>query len=322
MITPATAGPFDLGTVVVRVALRVDPETAQVTAVSDPIPDVFGGAQLSIRSIALDLTKKEFTLNPTNCAKQTNTATIRGGGGDPTNPAAWSSVNASVPFQATNCDALGFKPSLALKFLGKKKTTRRAGHPRVQATLTARPGDANLSQTVVTLPKSELIDQGHIKTICTRVQLAAGNCPDNAIYGYATAESPLLGQPLSGPVYLTSSSHTLPDLLADLHGQVNIRLRGVIKSVKKGRIQTTFAGIPDVPVSTFRLTLRGGKKGILVNSKDLCAKKYFSRFTFKGQNGAQLIKKRSRLQVAACGKVKKHGGKHKKKPGRHGKKRS
>jgi hypothetical protein len=318
VITPATAGPFDLGTVVVRVALQINPETAQVTAVSDAIPDVFGGAQLSIRSIALDLTKKDFTLNPTNCSKLTTTAAIRGGGGDPTSPAAWSTVNASVPFQATNCGALDFKPSLNIKFFGKKKTTRRAGHPRLQATLTARPGDANLEQAVVTLPKSELIDQSHIRTICTRVQLAANDCPAGAIYGYATAESPLIAEPLSGPVYLTSSNHTLPDLLADLHGQVNIRLRGVITSNKKHRIVTTFAGIPDVPVSTFKLTMQGGKKSLLVNSKNICAKRFFSRFVFSSQNGKQLIKKRSKLQVAACPKVKKHVKKHKAK----GKKRS
>jgi hypothetical protein len=317
VVTPATAGPFDLGTVVVRVALQVNPETAQVTAVSDPIPDVFGGAQLSIRSIALDLTKKEFTLNPTSCGKMSNTATLNGGGGDPTNTAAWSSFNASVPFQTSNCQALDFRPQLLTRFLGGKKQTRRAGHPKLEATLTARPGDANIAQTTLTLPPSELIDQGHIKTICTRVQLAAHECPAASVYGFARAESPLLDKELAGPVYLVSSSHVLPDLLADLRGQVEIQLRGVIKSVKHGRIRTTFAPIPDVPVSKFTLTMQGGKKGLIQNSRNLCTHRYFSKLSFLAQNGKQLVKKKLPLGVAACHGIKKP--KHKKAKHRKGK---
>jgi hypothetical protein len=299
VVTPATAGPFDLGTVVVRVALQVNPETAQVTAVSDPIPDVFGGAQLSIRSIALDLSKPEFTLNPTSCDKSADTAALRGGGADPTNPAAWSTFAASVPFQTSNCDALKFRPKLVTRFLGKGQT-HRAGHPKLEATLTARPGDANIARATLTMPPSELIDQAHFKTICTRVQLAAHECPKASVYGHASATSPLLDDPVTGPVYLVSSDHVLPDLLADLRGQVEIQLRGVIKSVKGGRIRTTFPSIPDVPVSKFKLTMQGGKKGLIQNSRNICTHKYFSRLNFLSQNGKHLVKKKLPLGVAAC----------------------
>src|ERR1700761_600133 len=205
VVTPATAGPFDLGTVVVRVALFVDPETTQVTAVSDPIPDVFGGAQLSIRSIAIDLSRKEFTLNPTSCDKSATTAVLAGGGANPATPASWSSFAAAAPFQTTNCGALDFKPKLTTKLFGGHS---RTGHPKIEATLEAREGDANIASAVLTLPRSELIDQAHIKTICTRVQLAAQNCPAASIYGYARAESPLLEKELAGPGYLLSSTHT------------------------------------------------------------------------------------------------------------------
>jgi hypothetical protein len=304
VVTPATAGPFDLGTVVVRVALFVDPETTQVTAVSDPIPDVFGGAQLSIRSVAIDLSKKEFTLNPTSCAKLATTATLNGGGANPASPSAWSSFNASVPFQTSNCQALKFRPKLTTRFLGGVDQTHRAGHPKLRATLVARSGDANIARATLTLPRSELIDQSHIKTICTRVQLAAHECPRKAVYGYARAESPLLEQQLAGPVYLVSSDHTLPDLLADLEGQVDVQLHGVIKSVKGGRIRTTFSPIPDVPVSKFVLTMQGGKKGLLENSRDLCTHRYFSKLNFLAQNGKHLRKKRLPLGVAGC-----HAGK-------------
>lgn len=320
IVTPATAGPFDLGTVVVKVALFVDPETTQVTAVSDPIPDVFGGAQLSIRQIELNLNRKEFTLNPTSCAKLQTTATVNGGGGNPASSSAWSSYGASAGFQASACEALEFQPQLSIRFLGGRKATKRVGHPSLQATLEARKGDANIAAATVTLPPSEQLDQSHIKTICTRVQLAANQCPAASVYGHASATSPLLEKELSGPVYLVSSDHTLPDLLADLQGQVDVRLHGVIKSVgKKSRIQTSFAPIPDVPVSKFTLTMEGGKKGLLVNSKDVCTKRYFSRVEFNAQNGKSSLNKRSPLQVGnGCHGVKKHKARKKK---RHHKKK-
>jgi hypothetical protein len=305
VITPATAGPFDLGTVVVRVALQVNPETAQVTAVSDPIPDVFGGAQLSIRQIALELSRKEFALNPTSCEKMTDAATLSGGGANPASSASWSSFTTSVPFQTSGCEALKFRPKLVTKFLGGKKQTRRAGHPRLRATLTAREGDANIAGATLTMPRSELIDQGHIKTICTRVQLAAHQCPAASVYGHASAISPLLEKELAGPVYLVSSNHVLPDLLADLQGQVEIQLHGVIKSVKHGRIRTTFSPVPDVPVSKFTLTMQGGKKGLIQNSRNLCTHRYFSRLTFLAQNGKRLVKKKLPLNAVGC-----HGKKH------------
>ncbi len=137
VITPGVAGPFDLGTVVVRASLFVDPETAQIHAVSDAIPDVFGGAKLDIRSIAVNVNKDDFTLNGTNCSKFASAGTLKGGGADPTNPAAFSSFAVSDPVQLDNCPALGFKPKLNLRLFG---ATKRAKHPRLRAVLKARAG--------------------------------------------------------------------------------------------------------------------------------------------------------------------------------------
>jgi len=301
VVTPATAGPFDLGTAVVRVALFLEPETAQVHAVSDPIPDVFGGTQLSIRAINLDLDRKSFTLNPTSCSPLATTGTVKGGGADPTNPAAFSPFGINVPFQTTECEKLGFRPKLFTRLFGKRKSTRRAQHPKFRATLVARDGDANIARAALTLPHAEFLEQSHIRTICTRVQLAAGDCPMAAIYGYARAKTPLLDDELAGPVYLVSSSHELPDMLVDLRGQVDVRLRGVISAVA-GRIKTAFSAVPDVPVSKFVLTMKGGKKGLLVNSRNLCAAPAFSHLNFKAQNGKKLGKKRLPLRVPACKK--------------------
>ncbi|HET7121676.1 MAG TPA: hypothetical protein VFI17_10590 [Solirubrobacterales bacterium] len=304
VVTPATAGPFDLGTVVVRVALFVDPETAQIHAVSDPIPDVFGGTQLSVRSVDLTMDRPDFTLNPTSCEPWATAGALAGGGADPTVPAAFSAFPVSAPFQTSECEALGFKPKLVTTLLGGRKVTRRTKHPRVRAVLTARPGDANIRRAAVTLPHSLFLDQAHIGTICTRVQLAAQTCPARSVYGFARAKSPLLDGELSGPVYMVSSDHELPDLLADLQGQVNIRLRGVISSTK-GRMKTVFATVPDVPVSRFELNMKGGKKGLLVNSRNLCLKKNLASLNFKAQNGKSLRKKRLALRVPGCRGTKK-----------------
>jgi hypothetical protein len=302
VITPATAGPFDLGTVVVRVALFVDPETAQIRALSDPIPHVFGGALLNIRSVDLKMDRPNFTLNPTSCAAGAIAGALNGGGAEPLDPATFSSFGVSVPFQTSDCGALKFRPKLKTTLIGARKKMRRNGHPAFRAVLTARDGDANIQRAALTLPHSQFLDQNHIGTICTRVQLAAAACPARSIYGFAKAETPLLDDPVAGPVYLIASDHELPDLLADLHGQVNVRLRGVISSAKE-RLKTVFFPVPDVPVSKFTLNMKGGKKGLLVNSRDLCKGANRSFLSFKAQNGKKLKVKKLPLRTPSCKKA-------------------
>ena len=299
VVTPATAGPFDLGTVVVRVALFVDPETAQIRAVADPIPHVFGGTLLSVRSVDLKMDRPNFTLNPTSCEPLATSGFLNGGGGDPTNRAAFSAFGVSAPFQASNCGALKFRPKLYTKLIGKRKKMRRNGHPAFQAVLVARAGDANIKRAALTLPRSQFLDQSHIGTVCTRVQLAAAACPARSIYGYAWAETPLLDDKVAGPVYLVSSNNELPDLLADLKGQVNVRLRGVISSSKR-RMRTVFSNVPDVPVSKFVLRMKGGKKGLLVNSQNLCGRRNVSALNFKAQNGKRVRVKKLPLRTPSC----------------------
>jgi hypothetical protein len=301
-ITPAVAGPFDLGTVVVRVALNVEPETAQIHAVSDVIPDVFGGVKLDLRSINLDIDRSKFMVNPTNCAAQATTGAINGGGADPTNPATFSSYAVNDPFQATQCKKLGFKPKLKVKLNGP---TKRAKNPRLTAILTAKKGQANVARTALTMPHSLFLDQGHIGTVCTRPQLAAHACPKKSVYGHAEAKSPLLDKKLKGKVFLVSSNHELPDLLVDLRGQVEIYLRGVISS-KHGGLKTVFNNVPDVPVSKFTLKMKGGKKSLLVNSTNTCAKPQRAKLNIKGQNGKKVKNKKFRLNIVSCGKHKKH----------------
>lgn len=298
--TPALAGPFDLGTVVVRVAVHVDPETAQIHAVSDLIPDVFGGAKLDLRQIDLDINRKKFMLNPTNCDAQATSGVIRGGGADPTNPAAFSAFAVSDPFQASQCKRLGFRPKLKVKLFGG---TKRDKNPRLKAILTTRKGQANIARTALTMPRSLFLDQSHIGTVCTRPQLAAHDCPKASVYGKGWAKSPLLSKPLKGKVYLVSSNNELPDLLVDLRGQVDIHLRGVISS-KRGGLKTVFRKVPDVPVSKFVLNMKGGKKSLLVNSQNTCAKPQRAVLNIKGQNGKKVKNNKYKLNIVSCGKKK------------------
>lgn len=300
-ITPAMAGPFDLGTVVVRVALHVDPETAQVHALSDAIPDVFGGVKLDLRTIDLNLDRGKFSLNPTNCSPQATTGVINGGGADPTNPAAFSAYPVNDPFQATGCNKLAFKPKLKIQLFGG---TTRNKYPRLKATLTARKGDANMARTAVTMPRSLFLEQGHIGTVCTRPQLAAHACPKASVYGKAWAKTPLLDKKLAGKVYLVSSNNKLPDLLVDLRGQVDIHLRGVISSGSTGGLKTVFRKVPDVPVSKFVLNMKGGKKSLLVNSVNTCAKPQRAIVKMKAQNGKKKNNNKFKLNVTSCGKKK------------------
>jgi hypothetical protein len=301
IVTPAVAGPYDLGTVVVRTALKVDPFTAQINAVSDPIPNVFGGVKLDVRSIDIDMNRFKFMLNPTNCAAAATAGTLNGGGANPALATAWSSAAVSAPFQATACNKLGFKPSVHARIKGG---TTRAKNPQLRVVVQARSGDANIARTSLNLPHALFLDQSHIKTICTRVQLAEDKCPSASVYGHAEASSPLLKKKLTGPVYLVSSKNKLPDLLADLKGQINIQLDGVIDQ-KHGGLRTVFSGTPDVPLKTFVLNMQGGKKSLLQNSTNICKNRPKAILNVKGQNGKVVKTNQLAINVASCGGKKK-----------------
>lgn len=301
VITPALSGPFDLGTVVVRVALNVQVSSAQIKAVSDPIPDVFGGVKLDLRQIDVDINRKNFMRNPTNCSKQATAGTLSGGGANPSDPAAFSSYPVSSPFQASGCNKLDFAPKF---FVRLKGPTKRNGFPQLRAVLEAGNGDANIARTALTLPHSLFLEQGHLGTVCTRPELAEGKCPKASIYGKASAVSPLLGKKLQGNVYLVPSKHKLPDLLVDLKGQVNIRLRGVIGS-KRGGLKTVFGGLPDVPLTKFVLNMAGGEKSLLVNSENSCRADQTAVLNIKAQNGKKVLDNKFGLNIASCGGKKK-----------------
>jgi hypothetical protein len=295
VVVPAVAGPFDLGNVVVRAGLHVDPETAQVSALSDPIPQILEGIPLGVRDIRVHVDRPNFTLNPTNCEPMAIEATVFGNSG--------AVALLSNRFQVADCANLGFKPKLKLNLKGG---TKRGAHPALRAVVRAKSGHANISQAVVKLPRSAFLDQAHIRTICTRVQFAADQCPQGSIYGSARAETPLLDYALEGPVYLRSSDNKLPDMVVVLRGPdsqpIEIELAGRIDSVKGG-IRSSFESVPDAPVSKFVLNMQGGKKGLIVNSRNLCAGKNRANAKFVGQNG-KVHEARPKVVAVDCKKSK------------------
>jgi hypothetical protein len=292
-VVPAVSGPYDLGNVAVRSRIEIDPATAQIETFSDRIPEILDGIPLRIRYLHFDFDRQDFTLNPTNCDPFQVNAQIIGSQGSATEPTAH--------FQAANCADLGFAPKLGLKLKG---STKRRGHPALRATVTAKRGEANIARTQVAMPKTLLLDNSHIGTVCTKVQFANERCPAGAVYGKATIRTPLLDRPLSGDVYLRSSNNKLPDLVADLEGQIEIELAGRIDTSKGGGLRATFAKVPDAPVTKFVLEMQGGKKGLLINSSSLCKGTQKADVQIGGQNGA-LSNRKTKLQTACGGASKK-----------------
>ncbi len=302
-ITPAVAGPFDAGTVVVQLALTLNPRTAEVEvdgAASDPIPHILKGIVLKVRDLRVYVDRPNFTLNPTSCDESSAKATLFGSNLDVFSPADDVPAALSSRYQAANCLNLGFKPSLALNLKGG---TKRGGHPGLLATYKPRERDANVKGLVVRLPRSAFLDQAHIRTICTRVQFAADACPPAAQYGFIKAFTPLLDTPLEGPVWLRSSSHKLPDLVFDLHGLVDIEVATRIDSAKGG-IRASLENLPDAPLSKVVLTMQGGKKGLIVNSRNLCGVASKANVEFAGQNGK--VSKANPVMKPDCGGKRKH----------------
>lgn len=283
-VVPAQAGPFDLGTVVNRAGIYVDPETALATIKTDPLPQFLDGVPVLYRTIHVLVDRKNFTLNPTSCAEKIITASVIASDGATAEP--------RDAFQATDCARLRYAPKLKLSFKG---STNRTGNPAIKAVLTQKPHQANTKAAVVLLPQSEFIDNAHISTPCTRVQFDAGSCPKGSILGRATARTPLLKKPLKGPVYFRSNGgdRELPDIVADLRGAIHITLVGYIDSVKTGaetsRVRTRFLHVPDAPVTKFTMSLFGGKKGLVQNSRDLCETNRKAEIRLKAQNGLSRV---------------------------------
>lgn len=277
VVTPVVVGPFDLGTVVLRVALSVDPRTTRIRAVSDSLPTSLQGIGIDLRSVALSL-DGNFTKNPTSC-----------------NPLAFTGAGPaqSAHFQVGDCGKLAFRPKLALALAGG---TKPHNHPALKATISfpAKGTSANLATASLTLPKSLGLDKARLRP--------------GGVIGSAKATTPLLASPLQGPVYLRSrGAKQPPELVAELAGAVNVTLAGHLQITKTGAVRAEIEELPDAPISSFVLNLTGGKKGLLENAANLCAGSGRAAALFDGQNA--VTREESPLIADGCKKAAKGKGK-------------
>ncbi len=273
VVVPALAGPFDLGEVVVRQKIYVDPIDAHVTVVSDPFPTIVKGVPVRLQRLDVNVDKPGFMINPTSCDAKTIGGTL--------SSATAQSVPIGLRFQVGDCSGLGLKPELGLSFTGRGENTD-GKHPGVLAEL-SQPfgGQANLKKVGVKLPLSVALDPDNANALCEFVDgsKVTPTCPAASIVGTATAVTPILDEPLTGPVYFVKNVRkdpksgrdikTLPKLVIPLVGQngVKLTLTGT-SDVVDDQLVTTFANIPDAPVSSFTLKIDGGKHGILAVSGD------------------------------------------------------
>jgi hypothetical protein len=297
VVVPAVTGPYDFGNVAVRVALDVDPVTAQITAAADRLPQIFEGVPLRTRMIQVELDRSQFTLNPTNCEATSVDAIFSGDQGSP--------FVAAAPFQVANCRDLDYEPKLSMRFRGG---IRRLGHPALTAVFRAKRGEANTKRVTVTLPTSQILDNSHLENVCRVGAFAADSCPASSRIGTAHATTPLLDDPLAGGVYLRANpGGRLPNVVADLEGQIDVELVGRISTSGRDALRTTFTA-PDAAVSSFVLKLQGGRKGLLQNKRDLCGMANNARAKMTGQNG-WVTRRKVTLKVR-CGAGKSHRRHH------------
>jgi hypothetical protein len=296
-IIPVEAGPFRgqfaLSTIVVRQALHVDRTDASVTAVSDPFPQIWHGIPLRMRQATVILDRPGFMRNPTDCSPKQITTTLTSAQG--------AVAERSVPFQASRCGKLAFKPKLSLALTGKRQT-RTGGHPGVRAKVAQKRGQAAISRVEVRLPKSLALDPDNAQALC---EYADGikpepTCPKGSIVGRAKAVSPLLSRPLRGNVFFVKNVRTnpktgalirtLPMLVVALRGEIAVNVRGEA-TTKRGKLISTFANVPDAPISSFNMNLAGGKRGILTVTRtrrariNLCTSRQSAEADIDAHNG-------------------------------------
>ncbi|HWX44592.1 MAG TPA: hypothetical protein VNY52_04635 [Solirubrobacteraceae bacterium] len=311
-ITSAKVGPFDLGTVVIRFALNINPETAVVTVdakASDPIPHILApGIVIHVRDIRVYVDRPQFMINPTNCDPESFAATVDGAGADFTNPADQVPVTVTNSFQMANCQNLQFKPTFKASTSGKPS---RLDGESLHVTLTY-PNAPQGTQTNIKLVKVELPKQlpSRLPTLqkaCPEKTFVANPalCPAASVVGHATATTPILPVPLTGPAYFVSyGGAKFPELIIVLQGYgVTLDLHGETFISKQGITSSTFRTVPDDPIGSFELTLPQGPYSALAANGNPCKGTLTMPTEFLAQNG-DAIHQQTKIAVSGCPKHK------------------
>lgn len=294
VVVDAVAGPFRLGTVVVRAAIHVDRRTAQLKVVSDPFPTILKGVPLNLRAVRIGIDKPNFMVSPTNCSKQRieGTATSTDG----------TSATVGSRFQVGSCRSLRFAPRISMRVGARGRTGFRSSTP-LTTTIRQAPGQSNLGRVKVTLPNVLSALLPVVDQACSPAEFESGRCRQAEI-GTATAVTPLLKDPLRGAAYFVRPpGQPLPNLVIALRGDVDLDVSGRVTIPHGKQLATDFAAIPDAPISKFTLRITAGRNGPLGVSSNLCgrrARRARASITMEGQNGTVLTK-HPRLNVVGCG---------------------
>jgi hypothetical protein len=302
VVVNASAGPFSLGTVILRSRVLVDPTTMALTIASDPIPQILGGMPLRLRTINLTLSRPGFLFNPTDCSSQTVTGTLVSNQG--------AITIGYAPFKVGGCMGLPFAPTVTASTRGYATSGGAGGAFAI--TIIAHGGppsnssavaEANIRSVIVKLPKQLKARLDTLRQAC-RAPMFAGNptsCPPGAVIGTGTVRTPVLNSALVGPIYLIShGGAAFPSLAMVLRAEgVSVTLAGVISIAKNGVISSTFRTLPDVPVTLLNLNFPEGPHSAFGAIGKLCGQKLTMPTTIEGDNGKRIIG-RTAIAVTGC----------------------
>ncbi len=307
IVTPAVAGPFNLGNVVVRSSINVNPHTAQVT-ITSAIPTMVqgvgrpvSGVPLQLRQIDVSVNRPNFDFNPTNCNPMSITGTLTGEQG--------ASAPVSSPFQVAGCQRLPFNPGVAAATTGK---TSKADGASLALTFKSHPGEAHIDKTILTIPAILPARLTTIQKACLAAVFEANPaaCPEGSDIGTAVVHTPVLKSPVSGPIYLVSHGNAAwPDAELVLQGEgITVILDGQT-AIRKGVTMSSFLSVPDVPFETVEAKLPEGPHSALTTNlpaKDkysLCGQHLSIPTQLTGQNGTS-DDPNVKLTVQGCRSVK------------------
>jgi hypothetical protein len=302
---PIVAGPFNLGTEVVRAKIEVDPHTSQLTISTTAFPKTVKGIPTDIREIDAVIDRPEFMFNPTDCNPMSFSGTATSFEG--------ATASLSSHFQMGSCRSLAFKPDFTVSTSGK---TSRANGASLTAKIVYPTGNlganqassqSNIASVKVDLPKQLPSRLTTLQKACSAKIFEANpaNCPAASIVGHAKAITPVLPVPIEGPAYFVShAGEEFPSLIAVLQGYgVTVDLVGTTFINSKTNItSSTFKNVPDVPIASFELGLPQGKYSALAANGNLCKGKLVMPTAFTGQDGA-VIHQSTPISVTGCSKV-------------------
>jgi hypothetical protein len=319
VVVPAVAGPFNLGDVVVRVGLSINPSTAQVTATSSVFPQIIDGVPLRIRTVNVTLNAKDLTFNPTSCAQFQITSTV--------NAAEGAVANVTSPFAAAGCKNLPFSPELSASTEAKSTKANGTGL-KIKIAYPTGAGQANIAKVTIDFPKQLPVRITTIRRACPAATFEANPaaCPVGSNIGTAIVHTPILGQPLTGPAYLVSYGNAKwPDVVFVLQGEgVKLDVTGESNVSRSGVLKASFKSVPDAPFTSFETTLSRGEYSEFTNVRTTskaafsqCGEKLIAPTMIVAQNGRQ-ITQATKILVNGCHKQKKkkrhmHGTQRKKK---------